>query len=205
MDFSEVVTTRKSIRKYTSQPVEREDILQALELAIRAANAGNQQSWRFYIVESPEAIRRMGEVVEEKLNQLGEQAQLQHKLPGIKKWTMFFQEAPCVIAVAASRYVSPLLEMAERAGYSAQEVHELFSRPDLQTIGACIQLALLALHQKGYGACWMTNPLIAKSELEKILGIQEPWFLAALIPVGKPAEDPSVRPRKTVEEVVHFV
>lgn len=78
------------------------------------------------------------------------------------------------------------------------------ARPDLQSVGAAIQNLALAAYARGYGVCWMTAPMLARDELEKILEVQQPWQLAALIPMGVPAETPKPRPRRAAAEVLTF-
>lgn len=53
MNFSELVKTRESIRKYLDKPVEREKIERCLEAARLAPSAHNSQPWEFIVVEEP--------------------------------------------------------------------------------------------------------------------------------------------------------
>lgn len=84
------------------------------------------------------------------------------------------------------------------------EDHVAEVRPDLQALGAALQNLALAAHARGYGACWMTAPLVARERLEQLLGLDRPWTLAALVPVGRPAEPPQPRPRPALEDVLEF-
>ncbi|HHV79308.1 MAG TPA: nitroreductase family protein [Firmicutes bacterium] len=205
MEFRELVMRRKSIRKYLPDPVDQKDIYEMLELATRAANAGNQQMWRFFVIQSKDVLSRMAQAVSDATDRLAARVGQSERASSAKKWALFFQEAPCVIAVATQRYDSVVEKMLVQAGYSQQQIDDLRVRPDLQSIGGCIQLLLLAAEEKGYGACWMTAPLIARPELEEILKIKPPLSLAALIPLGRPAEQPPLRPRKPVQELVTYV
>lgn len=45
------ITSRRSIRAYTPQPVAREDILQILQVAGRAPSGTNTQPWKVYVLE----------------------------------------------------------------------------------------------------------------------------------------------------------
>lgn len=47
---------RVSIRKYTSQPVKKEDLVEILRAGMQAPSAGNQQPWEFYVVTDKEKI-----------------------------------------------------------------------------------------------------------------------------------------------------
>jgi nitroreductase len=45
------ITSRRSIRAYTAQPVAREDILRILQVAGRAPSGTNTQPWKVYVLE----------------------------------------------------------------------------------------------------------------------------------------------------------
>lgn len=50
MDAIEAMLTRRSIRKYTAEPVSEEAINGLLEAAMAAPSAGNQQPWHFIVI-----------------------------------------------------------------------------------------------------------------------------------------------------------
>ncbi len=50
MDAMEAILTRRSIRKYTKQPVSDEVLKELLEAAMCAPSAGNRQPWCFVII-----------------------------------------------------------------------------------------------------------------------------------------------------------
>ena len=53
-EFRKAVTTRRSVRQFTSEPIP-EDVLQdCLDLALMAPNSSNLQMWNFYRVTTPE-------------------------------------------------------------------------------------------------------------------------------------------------------
>lgn len=57
MDFSELVKSRHSVRKYSSSPVEEEKIQAILEAARLAPTAANKQPFRVFVVEGEALIR----------------------------------------------------------------------------------------------------------------------------------------------------
>ena len=61
MDFFEAVSHRRSVRKYTSQPVPAEVVEKALDAALLAPNSSNMQTWRIYWVQSTEPKRKLAE------------------------------------------------------------------------------------------------------------------------------------------------
>jgi len=59
MEVMEAIKSRRSIRKFTGQPVERETILKLLEAAVWAPSAGNGQTWRFVAVTDEKMVRKI--------------------------------------------------------------------------------------------------------------------------------------------------
>ena len=101
-------------------------------------------------------------------------------------------------------YVSLGDELLLKAGRTAEERDRLRARPDLQSIGAAVQLLCTAAHTMGYGACWMTAPVIAAPELEQLLGVQPPARIVALVPLGRPAGAQRRSKRLPVDDVLEF-
>jgi len=55
---------RKTVRRFSSDPVDLRGILVALEAACQAPSGANYQPWRFLIVTDPEIKRRVRQVCE---------------------------------------------------------------------------------------------------------------------------------------------
>lgn len=61
MDILEVIKTRRSIRKYTPDPVSEEEINKILEAGRWAPSSSNRQPWRFIVLRSEETRRKLAE------------------------------------------------------------------------------------------------------------------------------------------------
>ncbi|MBU1202068.1 MAG: nitroreductase family protein [Nanoarchaeota archaeon] len=59
MNTFECIKTRRSIRKYTQQPVEFDKIAQIIEAGIHAPSAGNMQNWRFIVVTEKNLLKEI--------------------------------------------------------------------------------------------------------------------------------------------------
>lgn len=57
MDVSTAIAKRRSIRKYSTKPVEEEKLKKVLEAGRLAPSANNRQNWKFIVVRD-EAIKR---------------------------------------------------------------------------------------------------------------------------------------------------
>ncbi|MGI9036674.1 MAG: nitroreductase family protein, partial [Pyrinomonadaceae bacterium] len=86
------------------------------------------------------------------------------------------------------------------------ENQEEAANPAMQSVSAAIQNLQLAAHAIGLATCWMTAPLFAKQQLNELLGVEEPWQLAAVVPIGYPLkEHRSVPHRIRFERVVRWI
>ena len=59
MEFLELCKHRRSIRRYTSQPVEREKLEYMLRCALMSPSGKRQNPWEFYVVTDEATIRSM--------------------------------------------------------------------------------------------------------------------------------------------------
>ena len=59
----ENIMSRRSIRKYTAEPVSRETLMKIMECGINAPNGQNKQSWEVRVVDSPELMAEMSEAM----------------------------------------------------------------------------------------------------------------------------------------------
>jgi nitroreductase len=122
----------------------------------------------------------------------------------------FFRDAPAAIAVASSIYQSPvdqILAAREATDKQAAQMRQWRNIADtrIQSVASSIAYLLLILHQLGLGALWMTGPIQAKGEIEKILKVPASLDLIAFIPVGYAAENPPLRERKPVKDVCEII
>lgn len=63
MDILEVIKTRRSIRQYTRDPISEEDINKILEAGRWAPSASNTQPWKFIVLRSQEARKRLADTL----------------------------------------------------------------------------------------------------------------------------------------------
>ncbi|GAP40132.1 nitroreductase family protein [Flexilinea flocculi] len=59
METLEAIRTRRSVRSYTSEPIDDADLQKIIEAAASAPSGGNSQSWLFISVCEPKQIARM--------------------------------------------------------------------------------------------------------------------------------------------------
>jgi nitroreductase len=75
---------------------------------------------------------------------------------------------------------------------------------DVQSIGACIENMLLAIHGLGLGGVWLGEILRNREAVAQALEAPEGYELMAVIAFGIPAESPHPHARKPLSELVFY-
>ena len=211
-EISELVMTRRSVRRFEDRPVPEDLLVKALELATWAPNGGNQQPWRFLIVTNRELIGKMADAVRGKTELMAswpEAGQFEETVARWRKSSDFFRGAPACIAVLMGRYSSIADQILRERGEQDPVAREIRSwretgKSSLQSAAVATGYLCLFLHYFGLGTTWMSGPLQAKKEIEQLLDVTGEWDLVNLVPVGYPAKVPETPPRKPIETVVQF-
>jgi nitroreductase len=61
MEFLEIIEKRKSIRKFSDKPVEKEKLDQLLSIINKAPSAGNMQSFKIFVLTNKEIKKKLWE------------------------------------------------------------------------------------------------------------------------------------------------
>lgn len=212
-DLAQLIKARRSIRRWQDKNVPEELLVQAVELATWAPNAGNQQSWRFHIIMDRNVIKAIAGAMQNSIDQMASWAEAGAFRDEISRWqktACFFRDAPAAIAISAGQYQSladKILSLREKSDSQATVVRNWRSivSSRIQTAASAAAYLCLILHQMGLGAVWMTGISQIKGEIEKILHVPAGWDVAAFLPVGYPAGGPVTSQRKPVSEVCQVV
>jgi nitroreductase len=205
--LADAVYGRTSVRKYAPDAVPREDVEAMVALAVRAANAGNAQSWRFVAVQDAALRAAMKDAVDAAIDVVAawpEAEGLDKELKSYRAYATFFGEAPLVMAVLGVPYRSLADALLEGHDVPREERDRLRQRPDIQSIGAAVQLLCTAAHAMGYGSCWMTAPVLAASAIEELLGVKAPAQLVAVVPIGRSRTAAQATSRLPLGDVLEF-
>lgn len=209
MDLFEVIQNRKSIRKFKSTSVPDEDITRILDAGRLAPSANNTQPWSFIVIKDRTMLKQMADAVRAMVDAMlpfAENEKQAQQLTAYKgTYYTFFEHAPVVIAVCMETHDAATDKLLARMGYSPEEIKRLRPMSGLQSVSAAIENMLLAIHALGYGSCWMTGPLVAQEHFAKLLGYEKERFIAALLPMGVPDENPSARSRKALQDMMKVV
>jgi nitroreductase len=172
-ELMEVIMKRRSIRRFISRPVERELIEQCLEAARLAPSAENSQPWRFVVIDEPKLKRKVADAA----------------FSGLYTVCRWAKEAPVLVVAIAKLDI-----IANRIGSLIQGTQYY-----LLDMGIAGEHFVLKAAELGLGTCWIG--WFNSRRLRRILKLPRKFRIAYLIAVGYPAESPSARPRKTLDEI----
>jgi len=188
MELKLAIEKRTSIRSFSDEKIPVEDLREMVRRAGLAPSVNNYQPWDFILIMNKKVLNSIATIISEKYKEFP--FKKSDAVLNIKKqvewYSTFFTGAPALIAIILKEYESVL----ERgANVSHEEINKMRNYPDIQSSGACIQNLLLTAVDLGYGACWLSGPMIAREEIEQMLDVKEPSRLLSFVAVGKPSRD----------------
>ncbi|MHA2281722.1 MAG: nitroreductase family protein [Promethearchaeota archaeon] len=203
-EFIEVIKERRSIRNFKESVPTEEQILRMIEAAGYAPSATNLQPWKFLIIRDEKTKRNMVKAILKKVNSVIEKT---GDIPATRlsefcRNFIFFENAPIVIIPLYKPYPSSVYSIMI---HDKEEVAINTRHLGIMCASAATQNLLLAAHSLGLGGCWMDGPLCARKELKKLLRVNEPWEILALVPIGVPASIPKAPRRKNVKFIAKFI
>jgi nitroreductase len=204
----DLLEARRSIRRFTAEKPGREILTRLIEAAVLAPSASNKQPWRFFMVDDPALIRGLAGAVQKAVD--ATTPKLSQDFAGAftdyAGYFVRFGEAPALI-VPAFKSLTVLSHLVASALTAEEEkrINDMEYNSGLISAALAMQNLMLRAHALGLGTSCMTGPLLAEPELKTLLGIPPAWRIAALIPVGYPAETPAPAGRKPAASVIRWV
>ncbi len=200
MEVKEAIQARRSIRKFQDQPVSREELMELLDAARLAPSAINAQPWRFKIVDGKDDIQWLSGSPTRGQKWVGGAgavivccADLQRFLEDARAGVRFLRDN----AVLPPEMLEGVENYVSRAESSPTEV--LRGAAGMNCSIALTHIMLRAV-ELGLGTCWIG--MYDEDALKERFNIPGQMAVMALLAVGRPAEDPEPRSRKSLEEIL---
>ncbi len=191
----DVMRTRRSIRRYTDQPVGGEAFARLLEAVIWAPSAHNRQPWRFAVIQTEAVKFALADAMGARLrsDRLADGDPPEAVETDAARSRARMAASPVVVAVC--------LSMADMDSYPDTRRKKAEYLMAAQSVAMAVQNFLLAAHAAGLGACWMCAPLFCPEAVSAALGLPADWEPQALITLGHPADSGKPASRKRLEAV----
>ena len=177
MEALECITTRRSVRRFTDEPVTPQQVAQVVAAAAYAPSWKNTQIARYILVED-----------RSKLQQISTDCVLDFSYNA-----KTLANAPALVA---------LTMVTGRSGFEKDGSYSSPLQGHWQSFDAGIaaQTFCLAAHALGLGTVIMG--IYDPAKVAQVLDVPQGQTVAALIAIGHPGQKPVAPPRKTVEELL---
>jgi nitroreductase len=199
-DLLEGIATTRAIRRYTDDPIPEEDLATILWHATRAPSGSNRQPFRFLVLRDGPVAREAKAVLGRAFREMwqvkvdqdgydegsgGDQSSPKARMARtMQRFVDQFEATPVVVLPCLVRYRDP-------------------SPIDGASVYPACQNLLLAARALGYGGVMTTWHLVVEQELRTLLGIPDAVFIAATIPLGRPAGHHGPVRRRPLGELVY--
>ncbi len=185
MDLFEAIKNRRSVRRFTSEPVNDDKIEAILEAGRWAPSWANSQCWRFVVVRDANIKSKLAETL------------MPIKLPDREipnPASAGFMQAPVIIVIGAQ---------TGKAGFGHGEGGKpVTNKGDWFMFDAALAVQNMVLAAHGLGLGTVIIGAFEAVQAEKILGIPQGYQAVAMFPVGVPAQPGKAPPRKELAELV---
>lgn len=194
-DFWDVISTARSVRRFTDEPVGEEILDRCLQAATWAPNGANAQLWRFIVIDAPEQRAAVAEAARMALATI-------ESIYGMSRP----DDGDHSRAARNNRATYELHDRAaERTSVLFTAYRNEFASEYLQggSIYPAMQNFYLAARAQGLGACFTSWASYGgDTVLRDAIGVPDEWFLAGHIVVGWPRGRHGPVRRRPIGEVV---
>lgn len=210
MDLYEVMRTTAAVREFTDDPLPDEVLHRILDNARFAPSGGNRQGVQIIVVRDPAMRERLVEVTEP-----GARRYHAQRAAGETPWNAYTPSGVTDRQVAQTAVPASVTEPLRRSAVILVVCVDLRRvaalDKDLDRVGVVAGASvyplvwniLLAARNEGFGGTITTMAVAEEPALKRLLGIPEPFAVAAVVPLGKPVRQLTRLRRLSVDEMTH--
>ena len=197
--FEHVLKSRRSIRRYLTDPVQNDVLDKLLEAATWAPSAHNKQPWRFAVLQDDFQKENLANAMGTRLrlDRTNDDDDSEIIERDVAKSIKLIVGSPIVIVVC--------LSMSDMDVYVDEHRSNAELMMAVQSTAMATQNLLLAAHAMGLGACWRSAPLFCTDTVIDALKLPQNWHPQALVTLGYPDEDGKTPSRLSLSEVTKWL
>ena len=208
MDLYDVMRTTAAVREFTGDPLPEDVLHLILENARFAPSGGNRQGTRIVVVREAATRERLVEITAP-----GARRYTAQRLAGETPWSAYTPSRVTEEQVAATdvpeAYTVPIRTAAVvlvvcvdlRAVAALDQELDRVGIVGGASVYPLVWNILLAARHEGFGGTITTMAVAEEPALKQLLGIPDPYAVAAVVPLGKPVKQFTRLTRVGVDEL----
>jgi nitroreductase len=187
----DVINNRKTTREFRSDMPPEEDLMSILDAACRPPFGGHEEPFRIILLRNRAKIQEMADRLKEyvRTHDPGD-CPMEEAI----FFATYFESAPAVFLCAW--HPTCVIPDFRRKMETDSGVRDLANAIGLLTLGSAIENLLLSVQACGLAAGYL-GPFLDQAGLEGIIGLEKPFRVAVIIPVGYPLHSEPKKPRST--------
>ena len=189
---ADVPGARRTVREFTSQPVDGVAVRRAVAAAVTAPAPHHSEPWRFVLVSSEQARTALLDAMLDawRTDLRGDGFTSDQIARRVRRGEPLRRAplivVPCLVLDAAHTYPDDRRNASEHAMFTV-------------SMGAAVQNLLIALAVEGLGSAWISSTLFCQDVARSALGLPAGWLPMGAIAVGHPASGARPRPPRDPE------
>jgi nitroreductase len=211
MDLYDVMRTTAAVREFTDDPLPDDVLHTILDNARFAPSGGNRQGTRIVIVRDTATRERLVEITKP-----GARRYHAQRHAGETPWSAYAESRVTDEEVDRTPVPATVIEPVRTAAVVLVVCVDLRAvaalDKDLDRVGMVagasvypfVWNVLLAARNEGFGGTITTMAVAEEPALKELLGIPDPYAVAALVPLGKPVKQLTKLTRAEVGELTHL-
>ena len=210
MDLYDVMRTTAAVREFTDDPLPDDVLHTILDNARFAPSGGNRQGTRVVIVRDTATRERLVEITEP-----GARRYHAQRHAGETPWSAYAASRVTEDEVDRTPIPAAVVEPIRRAAVVLVVCVDLRAvaalDKDLDRVGVVagasvypfVWNVLLAARNEGFGGTITTMAVAEEPALKELLGIPDPYAVAAVVPLGRPVKQLRKLTRAEIGELTH--
>ena len=197
MELSDIIASRRSIRKFKQEDISADTVRLLLDAARLAPSGSNLQPARFIVAQSQDAKEALGQCTPYKFI--------------VKASVVFVCCADLTAISSREKRVGELLEAGAFDGvdmsfdsaspYASAVMESEAAKAYLSmNVAIAVEHIVLKAVDLGLGSCWLGR--FDRDKLKEYLKLDESIYPIVLLPVGHPDQTPKARPRFDLDKLV---